>query len=83
MPPLQIPRQHAIFICPGFKLFVQLLHSADFKGELFRLHRELLAGFLELLRVLTDRPSLYARQVGRYKQAPTLAGLVLSRAEHG
>ncbi|GAB4818496.1 hypothetical protein N2152v2_005542 [Parachlorella kessleri] len=37
--------------------------TVDFKGELLQLHRELLAGFLELLRVLTDRPSLYARQV--------------------
>ncbi len=36
---------------------------ADFKGELLRMHRELLAGVLELLAVLTDRPSLYARQV--------------------
>ena len=35
---------------------------ADYRGQLLRLHKELGAAFLELLAVLADRPSAYARQ---------------------
>ena len=37
--------------------------SIDIKGQLLALHRELTVSFLELLEVLVDRPSGYARQV--------------------
>ena len=37
--------------------------GVDYRGQLLALHRELTANFLELLSVLVDRPSGYARQV--------------------
>ncbi|PSC76622.1 mediator of RNA polymerase II transcription subunit 7a-like [Micractinium conductrix] len=37
--------------------------AIDFRGELLALHRELVAQVLELLAVLTDKPSMWARQV--------------------
>ena len=44
--------------------FVPALHcSADFKAQLLALHRELVANVLELVTVLVDKPSLWARQV--------------------
>lgn len=39
---------------------------ADFKAQLLALHRELVANVLELVTVLVDKPSLWARQVGRW-----------------
>jgi hypothetical protein len=38
--------------------------SVDIKGALRTLHRELMANLLELLGVLIEKPSAYARQVG-------------------
>ncbi|KAL4421896.1 hypothetical protein ABPG77_003698 [Micractinium sp. CCAP 211/92] len=37
--------------------------SIDFKGQLSTLHRELVAQVLELMGVLVDKPSMWARQV--------------------
>ena len=37
--------------------------SVDIKGQLLALHRELAVNFLELLEVLIERPSAYARQL--------------------
>ena len=49
--------------------------SIDIKGQLLALHRELLVNFLELLEVLIERPSGYARQVEN-------VGLVLRNMVH-
>lgn len=51
--------------CPTllYHSLVDCLVGADFRGELLALHRELVAQVLELLAVLTDKPSMWARQV--------------------
>jgi hypothetical protein len=40
-----------------------VLPRSDFKAQLLALHRELAAQLLELLGVLVDKPSMWARQV--------------------
>ena len=47
----------------GNSLLCANLLSADFKGELRRLNKELLFTFLDLLDCLVQRPSAYARAV--------------------
>lgn len=47
--------------------------SIDFKGELLALHRELAANLVELLSVLVEKPSLWARQA---RVAAAVGGLV-------
>jgi hypothetical protein len=41
------------------------LAPADYKQQLLALHRELAANLLELLSVMVDKPSMWARQVRR------------------
>ncbi|KAI7838248.1 hypothetical protein COHA_007993 [Chlorella ohadii] len=49
--------------------------SIDFKAQLLALHRELVANVLELVTVLVDKPSLWARQVEN-------VGAVLRNMQH-
>jgi len=49
--------------------------TIDFRGQLLALHRELVANVLELLAVLVDKPSGYARQVEN-------VGLILRNMQH-
>ena len=51
------------------------LDNSDIKAQLLVLHRELAVNFLELLQVLIEKPSAYARQVEN-------VGLVLRNMMH-
>jgi mediator of RNA polymerase II transcription subunit 7 len=64
-PPLHVRRLYALRPDGG----------VDLRAQLLALHRELAANFLELLAVLADRPSGYARQV-------EAVGLVLRNMQH-
>lgn len=52
-----------LLFCRTASCVARATRCADFKAQLLTLHRELVANVLELVAVLVDKPSLWARQV--------------------